>query len=203
MTFGVVPSSPETGFGYIQAGGGQGAQPVLRFVEKPDAQTAARYLAEGSYFWNSGMFLFKASRYVEELQKFNPQMVAAVRTSLEKAKRDGDFIRLDKEAFTASPSDSIDYAVMEKTADAKVLPLDVGWNDVGSWSALWEVTDKDANGNACAGDVITIDTHNSYVYAESLVALVGLDDVVVVETDDAILVARKDRVQGRGPAQAR
>jgi mannose-1-phosphate guanylyltransferase/mannose-6-phosphate isomerase len=195
VTFGVVPSSPETGFGYIQAGGGQGVQPVLRFVEKPDAETAARYLAEGSYFWNSGMFLFKASRYIEELQKFNPEMVAAVRAALENAKRDGDFIRLDKTAFEACPSDSIDYAVMEKTSDAKVLPLDVGWNDVGSWSALWEVTEKDANGNACTGDVITVDTHNSYVYAESLVALVGLDDVVVVETDDSILVARKDRVQ--------
>lgn len=195
VTFGVVPSHAETGFGYIQAGGGQGVQPVLRFVEKPDADTAAQYLAEGGYYWNSGMFLFKASRYVEELEKFNPQMVSAVRESLAKAKRDGDFIRLDKDAFTASPSDSIDYAVMEKTADAKVLPLDVGWNDVGSWSALWDVTEKDANGNAVEGDVITVDTRNSYVYAESLVALVGLDDVVVVETDDSILVAKKDRVQ--------
>jgi len=191
----VVPSSPETGFGYIQADKCQGVQPVLRFVEKPDAETAAKYLAEGTYFWNSGMFLFKASRYIEELQKFHPDMVAAVRASLAGAKRDGDFIRLDKAAFEACPSDSIDYAVMEKTADAKVLPLDVGWNDVGSWSALWEVTEKDANGNACTGDVITVDTHNSYVYAESLVAVVGLDDVVVVETDDSILVARKDRVQ--------
>jgi mannose-1-phosphate guanylyltransferase/mannose-6-phosphate isomerase len=195
VTFGVVPSSPETGFGYIQADKGQGVQPVLRFVEKPDAATAEKYVAEGTYFWNSGMFLFKASRYIEELQKFNPDMVAAVRASLAGAKRDGDFIRLDKAAFEACPSDSIDYAVMEKTADAKVLPLDVGWNDVGSWSALWEVTEKDANGNACTGDVITVDTHNSYVYAESLVAVVGLDDVVVVETDDSILVARKDRVQ--------
>ncbi|SEL76561.1 mannose-1-phosphate guanylyltransferase / mannose-6-phosphate isomerase [Pseudoxanthomonas sp. GM95] len=195
VTFGVVPSSPETGFGYIQADKGQGVQPVLRFVEKPDAETAAKYLAEGTYFWNSGMFLFKASRYIEELQKFQPEMVAAVRASLEGAKRDGDFIRLNKAAFEACPSDSIDYAVMEKTADAKVLPLDVGWNDVGSWSALWDVTEKDANGNACSGDVITVDTHNSYVYAESLVALVGLDDVVVVETDDSILVAKKDRVQ--------
>ncbi len=195
VTFGVVPSHPETGFGYIQAATGAGVQPVQRFVEKPDAETAAKYLAEGGYYWNSGMFLFKASRYIEELQKFNPEMVTAVRASLEQAKRDGDFIRLDKEAFTASPSDSIDYAVMEKTADAKVLPLDVGWNDVGSWSALWDVTDKDDNGNACEGDVITIDTRNSYVYAESLVALVGLDDVVVVETDDSILVAKKDHVQ--------
>ncbi|MFT4198044.1 MAG: mannose-1-phosphate guanylyltransferase/mannose-6-phosphate isomerase [Pseudoxanthomonas sp.] len=195
VTFGVVPTQPETGFGYIQAGPGEGVRPVLRFVEKPDAATAQAYLAQGGYYWNSGMFLFRASRYLAELEKFQPQMLEAVRQALARAKRDGDFVRLDAAAFEACPSDSIDYAVMEKTADARVLPLDVGWSDVGSWSALWEVTDKDANGNACQGDVITVDTRNSYVYAEGLVALVGLDDVVVVETDDSLLVARKDRVQ--------
>jgi len=143
VTFGVVPDAPETGFGYIQAGAGQGVVPVQRFVEKPDAQTAAQYLAEGGYYWNSGMFLFKASRYIEELQKFQPAMVEAVKQALSAGTRDGDFIRLDKAAFAASPSDSIDYAVMEKTADAKVLPIDVGWNDVGSWSALYDVADQE------------------------------------------------------------
>jgi mannose-1-phosphate guanylyltransferase/mannose-6-phosphate isomerase len=195
VTFGVVPDAPETGFGYIQAGAGQGVVPVQRFVEKPDTETAARYLAEGGYYWNSGMFLFKASRYIEELQKFQPAMVEAVKQALAAGKRDGDFIRLDKAAFSQSPSDSIDYAVMEKTADAKVLPIDVGWNDVGSWSALYDVADHDANGNVCVGDVISVESRNNYVHAEGLVALVGVEDVVVVETDDAILVAKKDRVQ--------
>ena len=199
VTFGIVPSAPETGFGYIQADRAQGdpAMPrrVLRFVEKPDASTAQGYIDVGGYYWNSGMFLFRASRYLEELERFQPQMLAAVRTALLDGKRDGDFIRLDKDAFGACPSDSIDYAVMEKTGAAMVLPVDIGWNDVGSWSALWEVSEQDEGGNAHHGDVISVDSRNSYAYARRLVALVGVDDLVVVETDDAVLVARKDKVQ--------
>ena len=195
VTFGIVPDAPETGFGYIQADAGDGLRRVLRFVEKPDAETAQSYLEAGGYYWNSGMFLFRASRYLEELRKFRPDILDAVSLAFASAQRDGDFIRLDKEAFAASPADSIDYAVMEKTADAMVLPVDIGWNDVGSWSALWDVAERDADGNAHHGDVIAVDTRNSYAYAQRLVALVGVDDMVVVETDDAILVARKDRVQ--------
>ncbi|HET6783255.1 MAG TPA: mannose-1-phosphate guanylyltransferase/mannose-6-phosphate isomerase [Pseudoxanthomonas sp.] len=195
VTFGILPDAPETGFGYIQSEQGAGPQKVLRFVEKPDQATAQSYLDAGSYYWNSGMFLFRASRYLEELRKYRPDIVDAVTRAFDSAQRDGDFIRLDKEAFTASPADSIDYAVMEKTADAMVLPVDIGWNDVGSWSALWDVAEHDADGNSHHGDVIAVDTRNSYAYAQRLVALVGVDDIVVVETDDAVLVAHKDRVQ--------
>ena len=195
VTFGVVPDAPETGFGYIQAEAGDGLRQVLRFVEKPDAATARSYLDAGGYYWNSGMFLFRASRYLEELARFRPDIVDAVRAAHVAARHDGDFVRLDKDAFSACPSDSIDYAVMEKTADAMVLPVDIGWNDVGSWSALWDVAERDADGNAHHGDVIAVDSRNSYAYAQRLVALVGLDDIVVVETDDAVLVARKDKVQ--------
>jgi mannose-1-phosphate guanylyltransferase/mannose-6-phosphate isomerase len=195
VTFGIVPDAPETGFGYIQADAGEGLRRVLRFVEKPDAVVAQAYLDEGGYYWNSGMFLFRASRYLEELRAFRPDILDAVAAAFASAGRDGDFVRLDKQAFAASPADSIDYAVMEKTADAMVLPVDMGWSDLGSWSALWDVADRDADGNAHHGDVIAVDTRNSYAYAQRLVALVGVDDMVVVETDDAILVARKDRVQ--------
>ena len=195
VTFGIVPDAPETGFGYIQAEAGDGLRQVLRFVEKPDAATARSYLDAGGYYWNSGMFLFRASRYLEELARFRPDIVDAVRAAHVAARHDGDFVRLDKDAFSACPSDSIDYAVMEKTADAMVLPVDIGWNDVGSWSALWDVAERDADGNAHHGDVIAVDSRNSYAYAQRLVALVGLDDIVVVETDDAVLVARKDKVQ--------
>lgn len=209
VTFGIVPTAPETGFGYIQAdsnqadssqadrveGGGGEPRRVLRFVEKPDAATARGYVEVGGYYWNSGMFLFRASRYLEELGRFHPRMLDAVRRALAEGGRDGDFVRLDAEAFAACPADSIDYAVMEKTDAAMVLPVDIGWNDVGSWSALWEVSEQDPGGNAHHGDVIAIDTRNSYAYARRLVALVGVDDLVVVETDDAVLVARKDKVQ--------
>ena len=195
VTFGIVPDAPETGFGYIQAEAGDGLRQVLRFVEKPDAATARSYLDAGGYYWNSGMFLFRASRYLEELARFRPDIVDAVRAAHAAARHDGDFVRLDKDAFRACPSDSIDYAVMEKTADAMVLPVDIGWNDVGSWSALWDVAERDADGNAHHGDVIAVDSRNSYAYAQRLVALVGVDDIVVVETDDAVLVARKDKVQ--------
>src|SRR5687768_6320753 len=195
VTFGIVPDAPETGFGYIQAEAGSDLRKVLRFVEKPDAATAQSYLDAGGYYWNSGMFLFRASRVLEELRRFRPDVVQAVQAAFDAAKRDGDFIRLDKEAFAASPSDSIDYAVMEKTEHAMVLPVDIGWSDVGSWSALWDVAERDDNGNAHHGDVIAVDSRNSYAYAQRLVALVGVDDLIVVETDDAVLVARKDRVQ--------
>ncbi|HSR65978.1 MAG TPA: mannose-1-phosphate guanylyltransferase/mannose-6-phosphate isomerase, partial [Xanthomonadaceae bacterium] len=199
VTFGIHPTGPETGFGYIQSGAGhsagEGVRKVLRFVEKPDAATAQAYLAEGGYSWNSGMFLFRASRYLGELARFRPDILAAVRDAFARARRDGDFVRLDRDAFAASPADSIDYAVMEKTDAAMVLPVDIGWNDVGSWSALWDVAERDSEGNAYLGDVIAVDTRNSYAYARRLVALVGVDDLVVVETDDAVLVARKDRVQ--------
>ncbi len=195
VTFGIVPTAPETGYGYIKAAKGDGVRAVDRFVEKPDLATAEQYVASGEYFWNSGMFLFKASRYLQELERLQPAILAASRKALDNAARDNDFIRLDAEAFAASPNDSIDYAVMEKTADAAVVPLDAEWNDVGSWSALWEVSDKDENGNACHGDVIAVDCHNSYAYGSRLIAMVGLDDVVVVETDDAVFVGHKDRVQ--------
>src|SRR5690606_15821833 len=195
VTFGIVPAAPETGFGYIQAGAGEGVRQVQRFVEKPDAATAQSYLQAGGYYWNSGMFLFRASRYLEELERFRPEILSAVRAAFDGAARDGDFVRLDRDAFAAGPSDSIDYAVMEKTADARVLPVGIGWNDVGSWSALWEVSEQDGHGNARHGDVIAVDSRNSYAYARRLVALVGVDDLVVVETDDAVLVAHKEKVQ--------
>ncbi len=195
VTFGIVPKSPETGFGYIQAAAGEGVLDVLRFVEKPDAATAQRYIDEGGYYWNSGMFLFRASRYLEELRKHRPDILDAARAACEHLDPDGEFLRLDRDAFAASPSESIDYAVMEKTDAAMVLPVDIGWNDVGSWSALWEVSEQDGDGNAHHGDVIAVDTRNTYAYARRLVALVGVDDLIVVETDDAVLVAAKDKVQ--------
>jgi mannose-1-phosphate guanylyltransferase / mannose-6-phosphate isomerase len=196
VTFGIRPSAPETGFGYIEAArGGSGVRKVLRFVEKPDADTARGYLEAGDYCWNSGMFLFRASRVLAELERFRPDIVQACRSAFAAARRDGDFVRLQREAFTACPSDSIDYAVMERTDAAMVLPVDIGWSDVGSWSALWDVAERDADGNAHHGDVIAVDSRNSYAYSRRLVALVGVDDLVVVETDDAVLVARKDRVQ--------
>ncbi len=195
VTFGIVPTAPETGYGYIKAGAQGDVRPVDRFVEKPDAETAQQYVQSGEYFWNSGMFLFKASRYLAELERFNPAMLAASRTAWQQARRDADFTRLDKDAFTAVASDSIDYAVMEKTADAVVVALDAGWNDVGSWTALRDVSAQDADGNAHHGDVIAIDCHNTYAYGERLIALVGLEDVIVVETDDAVMVGKSDRMQ--------
>ena len=195
VTFGIVPTGPETGYGYIKAADGQGVRAVERFVEKPDLDTATGYVASGQYYWNSGMFLFKASRYLQELERLQPAMLSACCTAWEGARRDADFTRLDKDAFTAVPSDSIDYAVMEKTADAVVVPLDAGWNDVGSWTALRDVSQQDGDGNAHQGDVIAIDCRNTYAYGQRLVAMVGLDDVIVVETDDAVLVGKADRMQ--------
>ena len=195
VTFGIVPTAPETGYGYIRAAGGDGVRAVERFVEKPDLATAEDYVASGEYFWNSGMFLFRATRFLEELGRLQPQMLAGCRQAWEQARRDMDFVRLEREAFTAVPSDSIDYAVMEKTGDAAVLPLDAGWNDVGSWSALREVSPQDADGNAHHGEVIAIDCRNTYAYGTRLIGLVGLEDTIVVETDDAVLVGRSDRIQ--------
>ena len=198
VTFGIVPTAAETGYGYIQAvaGGDAPVRAVARFVEKPDAATAAQYLASGQYFWNSGMFLFQASRYLAELERHAPAMLAACRKAFAAAARDADFVRLDKAAFAACPSDSIDYAVMEKTADAAVLPIDVGWNDVGSWSALWEVAQQDGDGNAHHGDVIALDCRDTLAWGDRrLLAMIGLRDIVVVDSDDALLVAHKDHVQ--------
>jgi len=195
VTFGIQPTAPETGYGYIKAVAGEGARAIERFVEKPDLATAQDYVTSGKYYWNSGMFLFRASRYLQELERLQPQILAACRASWEKARRESDFIRLDADAFKASPSDSIDYAVMEKTTDAAVVPLDAGWSDVGSWTALRDVSEQDANGNAHRGDVIAIDCHDTFAYGERLIAMIGLDDVIVVETDDAVLVGKSDRMQ--------
>ena len=197
VTFGVVPTQPETGYGYIRRAAGSGpAYPIAEFVEKPDAERAARYVASGDYLWNSGMFLFGARRYLDELAKFAPGMLEATSAALAGATRDLDFTRLAAADFARCPSDSIDYAVMEKTRDAVVVPLDAGWSDVGSWSALHENLPADAAGNVTRGDVDTEDSSGCYLYSsERLVATVGLVDHVVVETKDAVLVAPKSRVQ--------
>jgi len=199
-TFGIVPQSPETGYGYIRRGEAVAncgdCYRVARFVEKPDAATAQGFLDEGGYYWNSGMFMFHAERYLAELEKHAPAIAAAAEKAVSTGYRDLDFCRLEEKAFADSPSDSIDYAVMEKTVDAAVVPADIGWNDVGSWSALWEVQPKDANGNAQRGDVYLDGVTNSLVRAESrIVAVVGVDNLVVVETQDAVLVTHKDQVQ--------
>lgn len=237
VTFGIVPKSAHTGYGYIRADRegtsslvpgaskkntkheGQStkdssALPVLQFVEKPDQATAESYLASGDYFWNSGMFLFKASTYLAELERHAPDILAACRASLKGEQRDRDFLRLDAEAFTACRSDSVDYAVMEHTDKAMVVPLDAGWSDVGSWDSLWEVGEKDPEGNVLTGDVLTEGVRNTYIHAQQrLVAAVGLEDLVIVETGDAVLVMDKHRTQdvkqivarlrqaGRGEAQ--
>lgn len=197
VTFGVVPSSPHTGYGYIRGGTSHGGySDVAAFVEKPDEATAQSYLDEGDYFWNSGMFLFRADRYLQELETHQPQMLAACRKAFSEKKADLDFVRVGREAFEACPDDSIDYAVMEKTRDAVVVPLDAGWSDVGSWSALWEIQPQDENGNVCRGDVITEDVHGSYIHSEGrLIAALGVSDHIIVETDDVVLVADRSRVQ--------
>ncbi|MGQ8773488.1 mannose-1-phosphate guanylyltransferase/mannose-6-phosphate isomerase [Serratia sp. NA_112.1] len=198
-TFGIVPTGPETGYGYIHKGesiDGSVTCQVSRFVEKPNLATAQEYIKSGDYLWNSGMFLFKASRYLEELNKYRPDILAACRQALQHTSPDLDFVRVDREAFIACPDESIDYAVMEQTADAVVVPLDAGWSDVGSWSALWEISEKDQAGNTNFGDVIQHDCSNNYIRAEhKLVATVGVDNLVVVETKDAVLIANKDKVQ--------
>ena len=197
VTFGIVPTAPETGYGYIRRGAGAGpAYPVAQFVEKPNATRAAEYLASGEYLWNSGMFMFRARRYLEELAEFAPAMLTECRAALAGATADLDFTRLAAEPFARCPGDSIDYAVMEKTRDAVVVPLAAGWSDVGSWSALQESLTADGAGNVTRGDVITEDSSGCYLYStQRLVATVGLKDHVVVETKDAVLVAPRSRVQ--------
>lgn len=199
VTFGIHPDYPETGYGYIRRGDAisTDAYRVERFVEKPDAPTAEAYLAEGAYAWNSGMFMFRADRYLEELGRLQPQILEACERACAEAKRDLDFIRIDRAAFATSPNDSIDYAVMEKTDHAAVVPVSCGWSDIGSWSSLWAAAPRDADGNRYEGDVLAIDTHNSLVRASErrMIATIGVDDLVIVDTPDATLVARKDRVQ--------
>lgn len=198
-TFGIVPTAPETGYGYIQSGAGTGAPhcyKVDRFVEKPNLETARGFVAAGNYYWNSGMFLFRAGAYLGELRQFAPAIADASAAAVAQGYRDLDFCRLDETAFTACPSDSIDYAVMEHTRHAVVVPASIGWSDVGSWSALWEVQQSDENGNVVRGDVYLDDVAGSLVRAESrIVAVVGVKDLVVVETADAVLVTHKDQVQ--------
>lgn len=197
LTFGVVPAYPETGYGYISRGEANGeVYRVASFVEKPDLATAAAYLATGNYYWNSGMFLFRADRYLEELKAHRPDIYDACERSIQRTAEDLDFIRVDKELFDTCPSESIDYAVMENTDSAVVMPLDAGWSDVGSWLALADIESSDACGNVFKGDVLHHETRNTYVFAEnSLVSTVGVQDIVVVQTKDAVLVAHKDHVQ--------
>ncbi|EKO3694613.1 mannose-1-phosphate guanylyltransferase/mannose-6-phosphate isomerase [Vibrio metschnikovii] len=198
VTFGIVPTAPETGYGYIKQGEpvGETAYRVAQFVEKPNLATAEQYLSSGQYYWNSGMFLFKASRYLAELKAHRPDILKACELAMQGARADLDFIRVAEDQFSACPDESIDYAVMEKTQDALVVPMDAGWSDVGSFSALWEVSEKDSAGNAVVGDVMLEQTHNSYVYAQNkLVSTVGVDNLVIIETKDAVLVANKDKVQ--------
>lgn len=200
VTFGIVPTQPHTGYGYIKRGNAvsdSSGYDVNAFVEKPSSSVAAEYVESGEYYWNSGMFLMKASRYLQELGKYCPEISAACKKALENTTHDNDFIRLDTDAFKLCPDESIDYAVMEHTTDAVVVPLDAGWNDIGAWSALWEVNDKDEYGNTIHGDSILQDTTNSLIHGgERLVTTIGLDNVVIVDTKDALLVASKDKVQG-------
>jgi mannose-1-phosphate guanylyltransferase/mannose-6-phosphate isomerase len=203
ITFGIVPEKPETGYGYIKmgeplppAGGDLTAVSIAAFVEKPDLATARRYVASKAYCWNSGMFMFKASQVVNELDRLVPDIVAACRQAIHKGRSDLDFFRLEKAAFAACPSDSIDYAVMEKTERGAMLPLAAGWNDLGSWEALWQVGEKDGLDNVVKGDVVLHDVGDSYLHAEHrLIAAVGLKDHIVVETSDAVMISPRDRVQ--------
>jgi len=199
VTFGVTPSRPETGFGYILVKDDIGSAPVLpveRFIEKPDLDTARAYLADGRYLWNSGIFLFSARVYLEELDRTSPDIVSACTAAMQAGQWDGAFFRLGSKEFATSPSNSIDYAVMEKTDRAAVVPIDMGWNDVGAWSALWDIGAKDENGNVCHGDVILYEAQDCYVRSESgLVALSGISDAVVIATDDAVLVTNRDNAQ--------
>ena len=197
VTFGIVARRPETGYGYIKRGAAlaEGAWAVDRFVEKPALEVAEAYVASGDYDWNSGMFLFKASRYLAELEAHRPDILAACRAAMRQPQSDLDFVRVNEAAFKACPNESIDYAVMEKTGSAVVVPMDAGWSDVGAFAALWEVLPHDADGNVHRGDVISHDSQNNLIFAENaLVATVGLHDHVVVQTKDAVMVAPRDRV---------
>ncbi|MEN3112783.1 mannose-1-phosphate guanylyltransferase/mannose-6-phosphate isomerase [Uliginosibacterium paludis] len=206
VTFGIVPDRPETGYGYLRTGevraGAQTARKLSAFVEKPDAERAAAYVASGEYLWNAGIFMMKASVWMKALSSLRADIAQACSVAIEKAGRDADFVRVDKTAFSACPSDSIDYAVMEKLGEhpelgeAVVVPMDAGWSDVGAWDALWQVSDKDAGGNVTRGEVMLEDTESCLVFSHSrLVATVGVKDLVVVETPDAIMVADKGRAQ--------
>jgi len=196
VTFGIVPHQPHTGYGYIKRGktAHNGGYDVEKFVEKPDQDTAIKFLKSGDYLWNSGMFMFRASRYLEELEKFQPEVLRHAKLAYEAAAADFDFIRLDAEKFAECPGISIDYAVMEHTAQAQVVPLDAGWSDIGSWASLWQVCEKDSEGNSLTGDIIAEDTQECYIMAENkLVTTVGVKDLIIVDTKDALLVAHKDR----------
>ncbi|KGD74979.1 mannose-1-phosphate guanyltransferase [Tatumella morbirosei] len=200
VTFGIVPSSPETGYGYIKRGEEitDGGYQVSCFVEKPNRENAELYFKSNEYYWNSGMFLFKASRYIEELEKFRPDILSSCEKSMAGVICDAEqsFIRIDETSFSSCPDDSIDYAVMEKTGDAVVIPLNAGWNDVGSWSALWDIANKDDRGNVLIGDVFIKDTNNCYINAdEKFVATVGINDLVIVNTKDALMIIDKNKVQ--------
>ncbi|WP_273024609.1 mannose-1-phosphate guanylyltransferase/mannose-6-phosphate isomerase [Rheinheimera sp.] len=197
VTFGIVPSSAETGYGYIKRGEKSGnAYRVDSFIEKPDLSTAEFYLQSGEYYWNSGMFMFRADIYLQQLQKFRPDIYAACEAAMTEQVADLEFVRVNKTAFEACPSDSIDYAVMEKTEHAVAVPLDAGWNDVGGFAALWQVSAKDSDGNVLCGDVLALDSENSYVRSDDkLVAAIGVKDLVVISTKDAVLVAHKDQAQ--------
>ena len=197
VTFGIVAHAPETGYGYIRRSEGAGpAYPVAQFIEKPPLDMATQFVASGDYYWNSGMFVFKAARYLAELAVYAPDILEASQAAFAAAKSDLDFSRIDKTEFEKCRSESIDYAVMEKTRDAVVLPLDAGWSDVGSWSSLFDALPADEEGNVLQGDVMVHDTHDCYVHSTSrLVAAVGMDDHIIVETKDAVLVAPKERVQ--------
>ena len=197
VTFGIVPSGPNTGYGYIKRGNDLGEGFVVdEFVEKPSFDVAQGYISSGEYYWNSGMFLFRASNYIAELKKFRPDILDQCKASVRDVKADLDFMRIDKDMFESCPAESVDYAVMEKTSHAVVVPMDAGWSDVGSWSSLWDISKKDSEGNSTHGDVILHNTQNSYVRSSNkLVSVIGVDDLVVVVTKDAVMVAKKDSVQ--------
>lgn len=201
VTFGIVPTGAETGYGYIQRGqqeiiGDNVAYRVNRFVEKPNKTTAEGYVASGEYYWNSGMFMFRAKRYLEELEKFRPDILDACRAAIHKGNDGDDFIKIDRNSFSICPDESVDYAVMEKTTDAVVVGLDAEWSDVGSWSALWEVSPKDFQGNVLTGDTYLHNAKNCYINTdEKLVAAVGVDNLVIINTKDAVLVVDKNQVQ--------
>ena len=197
-TFGIVPTDANTGYGYIKSSQENidGAYKVEEFVEKPDLETAEKYLEQGNYLWNSGMFMFKADTLIDELTTHSPEIVTSVNDAVNNAEQDLDFIRLDKQAFESSPSDSIDYALMEKSDNVVVVPLDAQWNDIGSWSALHDIGIKDTNGNVIQGDVFTEETTNTYILANHhMVATIGVQDLVIVDTPNATLIATKDKVQ--------
>ncbi|WP_313505663.1 mannose-1-phosphate guanylyltransferase/mannose-6-phosphate isomerase [Stutzerimonas kunmingensis] len=198
VTFGIKPTHAETGFGYIQCGQmlGENGHQIVAFKEKPSSEHAEEYLVSGAYLWNSGMFMFRASRYLEELQRLRPDILEACRVAFTHAADDRDFLHVSAEQFARCDDESIDYAVMEQTDDGVVVPLDAGWNDLGSWSAIWDVAPRDAEGNSHQGDVMSVDSRNNLVHAHHrLVTTVGVDDLVVVETKDAVLVSRRDSCQ--------